>query len=132
MTKKRIYISAPFELQASARILRDHLVSHGFVVTSRWLDEASTSTETHQEMAERDVADIISSDALLAMNPEDWKQKGTGGRHVELGVAYMAGLPTFVYGVRSNVFHSLKNVAAVSPTVGNVIASLKDWRDRTV
>lgn len=131
MAKKKLYISAPFELQASGRILRDHLVSHGFEVTSTWLDEPPVNKPTEAEMAERDIFDILRSDAIVLINPDDWKYKGTGGRHVEVGIAIIAALPVFIYGIRSNVFHHFKNVLAVSPTVGNVVASLKDWRERS-
>ena len=128
---KKIYVSAPFELQASARIVRDLLISHGFTVTSTWLEETPDTQETKQQMAERDERDILSADALLLINPDDWSYKGTGGRHVEVGIARQVRLPVFIYGVRSNVFHHLSNVAAVAPTISPLLSSLKEWRDRS-
>lgn len=135
MTPKKIYISAPFELQSHGRILRAHLQSHGFEVTSRWLEEKTDDNVTQQEMADRDIDDIVQSDALLLINPEDWKYKGTGGRHVEVGVVIAMNnesrsMPIFIYGVRSNVFHHDECVRAVSPTVSHIVASMKEWRDR--
>lgn len=127
---KRIYISGPFELQANGRILREHLHSHGFDCTATWLDER-TGEQTEREMAERDVTDLLRSDAMVLMNPQDWSYKGTGGRHVEMGIALISALPVFIYGARSNVFHHFGNVKAVSSTVGPVVASLKDHFTRS-
>jgi hypothetical protein len=138
VSKKKLYISAPFELQASARILRDHLQSHGFEITATWLDEGlpNQPAQTQKEMADRDIRDIVRADALVLINPEDWKYKGTGGRHVEVGAVIMINegvkdMPVFIYGVRSNVFHHDDCVLAVSPTVSHIVASLKEWRDRS-
>lgn len=127
---QRIYVSAPFELQSKARAVRDTLVEHGYTVTSSWLDEQPSNELSPCDMAERDVADMFRADVLVSINPQEWERQGTGGRHFEAGVAFMLGMPTFIYGVRSNVFHSLSNVKAVSPSFPEILASLKEYFSR--
>lgn len=115
----RIYVAAPYELLQSAREVRERLIAAGFYVTSRWItdDEGVASTPENKKMwASRDLYDILSAQALLLINPPEWANQGTGGRHVEFGVALMAQLPVFIYGARTNVFHFSDGVAAASVT----------------
>lgn len=124
--KIQVYIAAPFELQHIGKDLRELLESTGnFIVTSRWLEEepfdpTGPSDDEARLMAERDLEDIGNSNAVIALNPEEFRRTGTGGRHVELG--YVLGynvlckdltgrfVPVWILGVRTNVFHYLPDV----------------------
>lgn len=102
---ERVYIAAPFQLKAEARLLRRVLNDAGISVTSRWLDgNAGDGTET----AEMDLADVCSAQALVLINPARWKNEGTGGRHVEVGAALTYSMPVYVLGEPSNIFHSMR------------------------
>lgn len=111
-TPIRIYIAAPFELQEMGRDLRDVINdTREFEVCARWLDENPENTVEHLNgehlriMAERDREDIRRCDGLVLINPERFKRSGTGGRHVETGMALDRDMPVFILGRRSNVYH---------------------------
>lgn len=98
----RVYIAAPAPLIDHARALRNVLVAAGDQVTARWLDVPFEDTPAAARM---DLDDIDAADLLIALNPEPWRQKGTGGRHVELGYALARGKQVLLVGARTNVFH---------------------------
>lgn len=81
----------------------------GFEVTSTWLDELEEGKETHEQIAERDIADIVASDYLILFTVPPEQAMFRGGRHFESG--YIAGRFGFsrvlIVGPRENVFHSL-------------------------
>ena len=60
---------------------------------------------------------------LVALNPDAWADRGTGGRHVEFGYALALGKALIVVGVRSHVFHELDAVTVV-PDVAALVAQL--------
>lgn len=107
-----IYIAAPFQMRTVAQALQMRLEAEGFDVTSQWL-RIDDMPDT-DEAARLDLADIDRADALLLLNPEDWRTSGTGGRHAEFGYAHAKGKELIVFGVRSNVFHHLSSVRLVS------------------
>lgn len=99
-----IYIAAPFQLRTVAQALQMRLEAEGFVVTSSWLqgdvmpDEQAATVIDH-------LGDIDRADGLVLLNPQEWADAGTGGRHFETGYAYNAGKAVFVVGARTQVFH---------------------------
>lgn len=122
MDTPRLYIAAPFECQASALGLRQVLRGNGFVITSRWLDEPpiampDMTPDFCAVVARRDIVDIYNADAMVLVNPEEWRRAGTGGRHVEAGIALTRAMPFFILGVRSNVFHHLSSVDCAATEV---------------
>lgn len=102
-----VYIAAPYQLKGEAEVLADLLSQRKVSVTSSWLHMDSTDCDDHARL---DLADIRSSDALVALNPKHWSTSGTGGRHVELGYALALGKKVFLFGSRSNVFHYLSEI----------------------
>lgn len=102
-----IYIAAPYELRDDAIATMKLLESRGNRVTSSWLRHLDEEGDLYARI---DLADITRADMLLALNPGGWKQKGAGGRHVELGYALALGKKIVVVGVRSNIFHHLSHV----------------------
>lgn len=116
----RVYLAAPFELQAPAAVLRGDLDKrHGIGCTSRWLD-AKDRQETNG-WARRCLSDVEAADVLVALNPESWGRAGTGGRHVELGYALALRKPVLVVGARTNLFHFLLDVTVVEVPPGGAV-----------
>jgi hypothetical protein len=98
----RVYIAAPFPMKPEAIQLRAMLQKNGIDVTSRWLDGVPKGVE-----AEWDLQDVLNAHAVVAINPEEYRNSGTGGRHVELGYAIAHSIPVFILGCRSHVFHDM-------------------------
>ncbi len=117
-----VYIAAPYPLIKQARALMMQLHEAGINCTSSWLIE--DSMEDTEEAALLDLADIDRCDVFVAMNPESYRNAGTGGRHVEYGYALKSGKPIVVIGSRTNVFHRLRSCGAVE-TVEQLIYELK-------
>jgi nucleoside 2-deoxyribosyltransferase len=108
----RVYIAAPYPTRAIAIRVMQRLEDAGIDVTSRWLRVDDEPTDAY---ARQDLADVAAADLLLALNVAGWEDKGTGGRHVELGYALALQKPILLVGARSNIFHHLAAVTVVSP-----------------
>lgn len=121
----RVYIAAPYELREEAKRIRLDLIARGFIVTSRWLTQTD---ENGDEFARMDLADVAAADVLLALNPADFANKGTGGRHVELGYALALGKEVAVVGVRSNIFHYLSDVRIIASAEELLVLLFAKWR----
>jgi nucleoside 2-deoxyribosyltransferase len=121
----KIYIAAPYPLRNYARQVADMLVEHGFIVTARWMKDGD---ELSDEWARNDLDDVRSADLLLAINSEVWRNKGTGGRHIEFGYALALGKKIVVMGVRTNIFHYLSNVVVVESEIA-LVAMLNSLSD---
>lgn len=118
-----VYIAAPSQMIGEAAVLRNLLHDSGFDCTSSWiLDGLSGDTS---ETAEMDLADVARADVLVALNPSLWKDKGTGGRHVEMGYALALKKPVLLLGVRSNVFHYMDGVW-LATDVNELVGQLTD------
>jgi nucleoside 2-deoxyribosyltransferase len=107
-----IYIAAPYPLRPVAITVMHDLEAAGHRVTSSWLrtgcqDDDCTLT------ARRDLEDIDVADALLVLQPDDWHDKGTGGRHIEFGYALAKGKQLIVFGEPSTNFHHLPHVRVI-------------------
>ncbi len=101
----------------------NELTYAGHVVTSRWLKAGhEMGAKEDRVFALEDLDDVATASVLLAINPPGWEEKGTGGRHVELGYALARGKRVILMGKRSNVFHAL--VDEVIDTLGEVLARL--------
>lgn len=108
-----VYIAAPFPLQDRAGHLRAALkLRANIACSSRWLDEPPNGQLT-DALARMDLEDVMTSDALVMLNPDGWEQKGTGGRWVEFGYAVAMAKPILVVGERSNIFCHLSHVHQV-------------------
>jgi hypothetical protein len=118
---RRVYIAAAFPLKETAAAMRVDLIRAGFEVTSRWIDGIGGNG---LEQAIADLDDIRTSDALVLINAGEWVNRGTGGRHTEVGYAIAYGMPVFVYGIPSNVFHELDNVRCCL-TIDSLVHLLK-------
>lgn len=128
----RVYIAAPFELIGEANMLKLLLEAKGFVVSSRWLDESPdelfenmTDHDRRQFCAARDMEDILTSHAMVLINPKEWAKIGSGGRHFESAVAVMAQLPLYIYGVETNVFHAVPEVTMVTTDLKTLIGAMR-------
>lgn len=76
----------------------------GHIVTSRWV-------KTPDDVSgQDDLTDIDICDLLLAYNPPEFENAGTGGRHVEFGYAIAQQKLIALIGNRSNIFHYLSEV----------------------
>lgn len=100
----KVYLAAPWPLRGAAREVREELNSAGIAVTSKWLDVAHTDQAVNAVM---DIGDIRDADAVVLINPSGYRNIGTGGRHYECGYAAAIGMPLFILGNKSQVFHEL-------------------------
>lgn len=112
-----IYIAAKYEHRFILRELRDKLLSNGFHITSRWLDNEGLSIndghytlEEKQKFAQMDIDDLLRAQILLYYNPSEEKNSGSGGRAVEFGIALRHGMKIIICGARTNVFHWLYQI----------------------
>jgi len=114
----KVYIAAPWPYRDKAITVMRMLETKKVHVTSRWLkaEHKAVSELTIDEQAafaREDLDDVLEADLLLALNPEGWEDKGTGGRHVELGYAIAHGKPVILAGERTNVFHYLPSIKRI-------------------
>jgi nucleoside 2-deoxyribosyltransferase len=121
-----VYIAAPWPLKTEAQRIAAVLRAQDIEVTSRWLVALS---ENSHENAVIDLDDIARSDVFLALNPESWADKGTGGRHFEAGFALAMDKRLVLLGMKTNVFHYLNQIRVVS-TLREAIAVIKGGTDR--
>lgn len=131
--RPRVYLAARFERLDELKRWRDYL-DRSFSITSTWLDlpdvgaEARATDQERCDRADRDLWDLWSSDALVLLNPEDDREGGHGGRHVETGIAMAQEIPIFLVGARTNVFHYLPDFRLISePDPVTVEAALQEY-----
>lgn len=112
----KIYIAAPWPTRSIAINVMGWLEAQGHYVTSRWLKDVEDQFALDQQhiYAQKSLADVREADLLLALNGIEWKDAGTGGRHVELGYAIALKKQIVLVGVRTNVFHYLDCVRVIS------------------
>ncbi len=106
----KIYIAAPYAEREYAIRVMHACEARGIDVTSRWLKMPSEETD---EWARFDLEDVASADWLVALNPPQYANKGTGGRHAELGYALALGKSIALIGEKSNIFHYLSHIVRV-------------------
>jgi nucleoside 2-deoxyribosyltransferase len=115
----KVYIAAPYPERATAVALMHACEAIGIEVTSRWLKAPDALSDA---FAREDIADVTRADMLLAYNPPAYAEKGTGGRHVELGYALALGKKVILVGPRSNIFHYLTDVSQTDAETPEAIA----------
>src|SRR5690606_30261512 len=119
----RIYLSARYERRLELCGYREQIEQRGHTVTSRWLNGAPAGIESLIESddpsqapdalwyrvaaAQEDMADIESSDLLIAFSEPPESDASRGGRHVEFGFALALNIPLWVVGPPENIFHWL-------------------------
>ena len=104
----KVYIAAPFSMQQEAERIQRVLELKKMKVTARWItmEKAEIRDEPYLQMwAQNDLDDVAAADVLLAISPFEYIEKGTGGRHVELGYALALKIPVILYGFPTNIFH---------------------------
>lgn len=120
----KVYIAGPFLARSFLQGAARAIISHGYVVTSRWLTQAPVALPATgecgaaPELSEEDVAlhvmmdlqDVRDADVLVvyaasALRPFPPERLVSGGRHVETGYALALGKPVIVVGAPENVFH---------------------------
>lgn len=106
----KVYIAAPYQERDYAITVMLALEARGIAVTSRWL---KSPDELADQFAREDLADVASADWLLALNPPAYANKGTGGRHVELGYALALGKRIALVGDKTNIFHYISDIVRV-------------------
>lgn len=106
----KIYIAAPYSERDYAIRVMLACEARGIVVTSRWLKSPDELADEH---ARKDLADVAEADWLLALNVPGYADKGTGGRHVELGYALALGKRIALIGDKTNIFHYLSDIVRV-------------------
>jgi len=107
-----VYLAGRTEDLAAVRTLRDRLKELGVRCTSRWLEPGGI-VENPRAGALRCLMDIASADVVVLVNLKRVHRSGTGGRHVETGIALASGKPIVVLGERENVFHHMPRVHCV-------------------
>lgn len=106
----RVYLAGPMQMRPQLRGCRDYLELANISITSRWLDtEVSDhnqiTAEERRKWSQQDFEDIAMADIVVVWSILAWFNKGTGGRHVELGYAIGVGKPIILVGLRENLFH---------------------------
>lgn len=127
----RVYLAACFRRRDELRDVRFWLVCHGHEVTSRWLEveEDQLHSADGPAWAQADVIDVLAADALVFFAEAPGAPgAGRGGRHVEFGMALVAGKRLIVVGEVENIFHRHPHVTVVRDVDG-VVAELDKLSD---
>ena len=120
----KVYLAGPYqELDYLVDKIVPQLTDYEMISTARWLlgqhtipqhlMKESISAQLQYIInkglpyAAEDLEDIAHSDALILYNPSQYANAGHGGRHFELGYAYAMGIPSYIVGERTNIFHTL-------------------------
>lgn len=138
MTK--IYLAAPWAFKEEAKKVRDQFVAAGIDVTSRWMDwHGQSGTEWNPEILEEeainDLQDICLADGLVALHYAVSEGKsfeqgfflGVSGQLQKNNKMIVVLPPDF--GRSHNIFHYIKDVYDVVPTVEDAIAKVHEWGD---
>lgn len=101
-----VYLAGRTEDRASLRDLRLALEAQGLVITSRWLDEVTPTAPFHADGSITAMEDIHRAHVFLLVADRSTHRSGTGGRHVESGIALAHLKPFVLFGEPENVFHA--------------------------
>lgn len=115
MPQPKVYIAAPFIMQAEIRDLCRQLEQELIFVTCRWPWEEKPlggyTDEFYASRALQDLTEIDAADFVLLIGTV---LSRTGGKHFEAGYAVAKGKRLVVIGQRENVFHYLPDVEFVA------------------
>jgi hypothetical protein len=111
-----IYLAGRWDRQEELRGYRIELRRRGHIVNARWLDQYDTIdleklgrkdvSDFASDQALVDIADIVSCDLFLAFTGGG----GSGGRHVEFGMALWMEKEIVMIGPLENIFQCLPQV----------------------
>jgi nucleoside 2-deoxyribosyltransferase len=108
--------------------LRNHFRRSGVKVTSHWLDLDLSLPHNEERLSNEawaDLSDIEDADVLILYNPLSHQNKGTGGRHVEMGYALARNKRIIIVGEeRENVFQHMREHIFVAFPEGEAISFL--------
>jgi nucleoside 2-deoxyribosyltransferase len=116
----KFYLASGLENVASAHFFRDALVSAGHTQTYDWTTHGAVAAhgiERIRQVAAAELKGVLDADFVVVVLP------GARGTHFEMGAAYQAGKPIFVYAPKMNLisahpdtcaFYHLPNVLAFS------------------
>jgi hypothetical protein len=110
-----IYIAGRYSRRLELLAIATWLESKGVRVTSRWL-EGLHENIAPRRCAEDDLEDIQAAQGLLFFAENEGSGYQSGGRHVELGAAFVWQKWIWIIGEPENVFHHLSRIN-VYPTV---------------
>jgi nucleoside 2-deoxyribosyltransferase len=116
----KVYLASQFSRQKELQNYRDELERTGIIVTSSWLDEESSDSDStkFEKFAEADLYDIENCDVFVLFTGEPYsgtvKQIARGGRHVEFGYALSENKEIIIVGPLENIFHYLKELDVFS------------------
>lgn len=116
----KFYLASGLDNAENARFFRDALVNAGHTQTYDWTAHgpvAAHGIERIRQVAAAELQGVLDADFVVVVLP------GGRGTHFEMGAAYQAGKPIFVYAPRLNLisahpdtcaFYHLPNVQAFS------------------
>ncbi len=123
---KRIYLAARFSRRDEVREYGDQLRGLGYTISAQWLttthvapdnlDEEHVRGYVAENIARVDIADIMSSDAVIMFteSPRSGGRRASrGGRHVEFGLALALMKRIIVVGPIENTFYTLPQAEVV-------------------
>ncbi len=108
----KIYLAARYERREELKKYVNQLQQLDYEITARWLnsdhDVCDNNTKNMLQKsiwALEDKQDIVKSDLFLCFTDTEG---GSGGRHVEFGIALAERKEIIVIGPRENIFHCLE------------------------
>ena len=126
-----VYLAGRYGRKQELRERGRELEALGIEVTSGWLSSAVASLSGLSEAEWREIALLDREDVrradLLVLFAEPPGDGGSGGRHVEFGMALAWSKPVVVVGRREHVFHRLPEVTVVDDW-GAAVALLRQLR----
>lgn len=133
----RIYLGGPFETRETLKTMRLYLQARQndkLHVTSRWLDNEfpsndSPTQEQKYELCSWNLFDILQSDLVVIFDPKEFWEKGTPGRHIELGYAMASRLPIVLIGERRTIMHHDPLIRVVAED--SKLSDIKEEIERT-
>ena len=118
---RKVYVAGRYQDRDDCIRIKDRLIQEGFTVVARWLEIGDAANpmsvikadpDLCDAIATRDVEDIEDADVLVLCSPAKAHGSGTGGRHVEFGIAQGSGKSRILLGERENVEVTQSQVAA--------------------
>ena len=111
----RIYLAARYRRRPEMQRRTEELSALGHHVTSRWIRGSHSVSgglddPSWARFAQEDLEDVAAADTVVCfLEPGGG---GSGGRHVEFGMALAWGKRTIVVGEPEHLFHTLPSVEA--------------------
>jgi nucleoside 2-deoxyribosyltransferase len=117
----KVYVAARYGRKEEARKISTALESYGFHVVSTWTKEEyppsitldELNPETLREIANKDIEEIRSCDALVLLSDGQKTGVPRGGKHVEFGIAMALRKKIYVLGEAENIFQYTESASVV-------------------